>query len=268
MAAMRPPLTVRGPAAAALAATALVLLPGTAAADVTVAASHAASGARDVTITFRVTDDDPAVAVTRLEVFLPTVRPLLGVVPTAPTGWTARVGTAPPAAPLTVDGEPVAEIATTVTWDGGAVPADGYAVFPIDVDRLPDGAGPLRFRVVQTFAGGSTEEWSDLVPYGAPAPAHPALVLPYSTAAAAGAVEPAAAPHHHGDTADVTLPAGAPAVGRFVALTAIVGALVTAAATALGRRQRRLLAAVLPDEEHRDADGRPHAAVSRPGRGP
>ena len=79
--------------AVALAATALVLLPGTAAADVTVAASHAASGARDVTITFRVTDDDPAVAVTRLEVFLPTVRPLLGVVPTAPTGCTSASST-------------------------------------------------------------------------------------------------------------------------------------------------------------------------------
>jgi hypothetical protein len=28
----------------------------------------------------------------------------------------------------------------------------GYAVFPIDVDRLPDGAGPLRFHVIQTPA--------------------------------------------------------------------------------------------------------------------
>jgi len=243
---MRPPLTVRGPVAAALAATALVLLPGTAAADVTVAASHAASGARDVTITFRVTDDDPAVAVTRLEVFLPTVRPLLGVVPTAPTGWTARVGTAPPAAPLTVDGEPVAEIATTVTWDGGAVPADGYAVFPIDVDRLPDGAGPLRFHVIQRFADGTAVEWSDLVPYGAPAPQHPALVVPYSDTPLAppAAGDHAAAGHHGAPALDVALPAGPGSPWWTVGLAVAVGGLVTAGAVALGRRQRRRFAAL------------------------
>jgi periplasmic copper chaperone A len=243
MAAMRPPLTVPGPVATALAATALVLLPGTAAADVTVAASHAASGARDVTITFRVTDDDPAVAVTRLEVFLPTVRPLLGVVPTAPTGWTARVGTAPPAAPLTVDGEPVAEIATTVTWDGGAVPADGYAVFPIDVDRLPDGAGPLRFRVIQTSADGTTVEWSDLLPYGAPAPQHPALVVPYADAPPA---LPEVSGHHHGAGTEVLAVGGRSGSGWWtVALAGSAGALVAAGSVVLGRRQRRRFAALI-----------------------
>jgi uncharacterized protein YcnI len=258
---------LRGPAVVLAAAGAVVLLPGTAAADVTVAASRAEAAARDVTITFRVTNPDPSVSTTRLQVFLPAVHPLLGVRPTAPTGWTAHVDTAAPAAPLTVEGAPVPQIATAVTWEGGALDGAGYAVFPIDVDRLPDGAGPLRFHVVQTFAGGSTEEWSDLAPYGAPAPAHPALVVPYSAPAAAGTVEPAVAPHHHGDPPDVTLPAGG-AVGRFLALAAIVGALVVAGATALGRRQRRLLAAVLPEEEHRDADGRPGDRVSRPGRGP
>ena len=177
----------RGPAVAALAAAALVLLPGAAAADVTVAASRAEAGARDVTITFRVTNDDPAVPTTGLQVFLPTARPLLGVAPVAPTGWTARVGTATPTTPVTLDGAPVPEIAASVAWEGGTLQGDGYAVFPVDVDRLPDGAGPLRFRVIQTFADGSTVEWSDLVPYGAPAPEHPALVVPYSDTPAAPA---------------------------------------------------------------------------------
>ena len=79
---------------AATAAAALLLLPGTAAADVSVAASRAEPDARDVTITFRVTNADPAVPTTGLQVFLPTVRPLLGVRPAAPTGWRARVDTA------------------------------------------------------------------------------------------------------------------------------------------------------------------------------
>ena len=250
---------IRGPAVALCAAAGLALLPGTAAADVTVAASRAEAAARNVTITFRVTNPDPAASTTRLEVSLPTVHPLLGVRPVAPTGWTAQVRTAPPAAPLTVDGAPVTEIPTTVTWAGGTLAGGGYVVFPVDVDRLPDGAGPLRFRVVQTFASGATEEWSDLVPYGAPAPAHPALEVPYSASAP---LPPAPEGHHHGDAGDVVLPpARGGAAGRLVGLAAVAGALVAAATAALGRRQRRRIAAVLELDTAPAAvpDGRPAA---------
>jgi uncharacterized protein YcnI len=237
---------VRGGAVAVVVAlvvaTALALLPGTAAADVTVAASRAEAGARDVTITFRVTNADPAVPTTRLEVFLPTARPLLGVAPTAPRGWTARVTTVPPPTPLVTDDGPVAEIAAAVAWEGGTVTGTDYAVFPIDVDRLPDGAGPLRFRVVQTFADGTTVEWSDTVAAGAPVPAHPALVVPYGTA-------PAAAPagsghHHHGGAPDALPTSGAGSSGWIVWLVGALGAMVAAAAAALGHRQRRRLAAL------------------------
>jgi uncharacterized protein YcnI len=232
---MRP---IRAGAAATGVVAALVLLPGTAAADVTVAASRAEAGARDVTITFRVTNDDPAVPTTRLEVFLPTVRPLLGVAPTAPTGWTARVATTPPAVPLTVDGEPVPQIPTGVTWEGGTHAGPGYAVFPIDVDRLPDGAGPLRFRVIQTDARGGTVEWSDLVPYGAPAPQHPALVVPYSDTPA---LPPASSGHRH-EALDVPERTRSP---WWTAGLAVAGAgLIGAASATLGRRQRRRFAAV------------------------
>jgi len=249
MAVMPRPLRARGPAVAALAAAALVLLPGSAAADVGVAASRAESGARDVTITFRVTNDDPTVPTTGLEVFLPTARPLVGVAPVAPGGWTARVGTTVPTAPVPAPataGAPVSAIATSVTWEGGTLTGDGYAVFPIDVDRLPDGAGPLRFHVIQRFADGTAVEWSDLVPYGAPAPRHPALVVPYSdTPPAPAAVEGQPAGHHHGEPAlDVTLPAGPGSPWWTVGLAVGVGGLVTAGAAVLGRRQRRRFAAL------------------------
>jgi Domain of unkown function (DUF1775) len=218
-----------------------VLHPGAALADVTVAASRAEAGARNVTITFRVTNRDPAVPTIRLQVFLPTVRPLRGVRPSAATGWTAQVDLAPPTAAA-----PGSPIPTEVTWDAGTVTGTHSAVFPLDVDRLPDGAGPLRFRVVQTFADGTTEEWSDLVPYGAPAPAHPALEIPYSSTP--GAAEPADAAwaaggnHQHGDEAVILPPRGA-TVWAFLAVAATAGTAVGTAAGALGRRQARLLAA-------------------------
>jgi uncharacterized protein YcnI len=245
---------VRVPAVALSAAAAVALLPGTAAADVAVAASRAEAGARNVTITFRVTNPDPAVPTTRLEVSLPTVHPLLGIRPTPPTGWTAQVRTAAPTVPVTVDGAPVAEIPTTVTWAGGSLAGTGYAVFPIDVERLPDGAGPLRFRVVQTFASGATEEWSDLVPYGAPAPAHPALEVPYS---ASTPLPPEPAGHHHGDAPDVALPAARDGgSGWLVGLAATAAAVVAAGVTALGRRQRRRIATVLDAQRNGHARDR------------
>jgi uncharacterized protein YcnI len=254
------PAPARTSAVAALAAAAFVLLPGEAAADVTVAASVAEAGARDVTITFRVTNDDPAVPTTRLEVFLPTARPLLGVAPVAPTGWTAVVGRAVPATPVTIDGAPVPDVAASVTWDGGQLQGDGYAVFPVDVDRLPDGAGPLRFRVIQTFADGGTVEWSDLVPYGAPAPEHPSLVVPYRDTPAAPAVQDG---HHHGAPAlDVDVATGSP--WWTVGLGAVVAALVTTATVVLGRRQRRRFAQ-LPGDPVEDRVPDP---VSPPGSAP
>ena len=231
-----------------------MLLPGTAAADVTVAASRAESGARDVTITFRVTNDDPAVPTTGLQVFLPTARPLLGVAPVAPTGWTARVGTAAPTTPVTVDGAPVPEIATSVAWEGGTLTGDGYAVFPVDVDRLPDGAGPLRFRVIQTFADGTTVEWSDLVPYGAPAPQHPALVVPYSDTPAA-----AATPRPRGTTTAPRPSTSPPRRGRRGGRSGLgvgLGALVAAGSAVLGRRQRRRFAAHSVSRDQRRSEAR------------
>lgn len=210
-----------------------VVLVGTAAADVTVAASRAYPAARDVLITFRVTNPDPAVPTTRLQVFLPTVRPLRGVRPAAPNGWTARVA-------------PGGAVATSVTWEGGPLAGAGTGVFPLDVDRLPEGAGPLRFHVVQTFASGAVEEWSDLVPPGVPAPAHPDLEIAYGPApgdpAPVAPVDAAPVGHHHGD-GPVTLPddTGSGGVWAFLAVAGAGGTAVVTAAGALGRRQERAL---------------------------
>ena len=105
--------------------------------------------------------------------------------------------------------------------------------------------------MVQTFADGTTEEWSDLVPYSGPAPAHPALVVPYG----ASAPLPPGPAHHHGhDAADAADVAVTPAtVGAGVRLAALAGvglALVAAGSAALGRRQRRRLETL-----HRAATG-------------
>ncbi len=94
---------------------------------------------------------------------------------------------------------------------------------------------------------------SDLVPHGAPAPAHPALVVPYGVPAAPGAAAAPRAAHHHGgvgggvpDVAAAVSPsrAGGGSVAGSAGVVGVVATLVGVGATLLGRRQRRRLSAV------------------------
>jgi hypothetical protein len=205
---------------------ALVLSAGGAAADVTLSPDHTEAGARDVAVTFRVTNDDPADPVVALRVDLPTARPLVDPQPSAPPGWQ------------------VTTTAGGIEWKGGPVGAE-----PVDlvlrVGRMPDGAGPVRFRTTQTSSSGAVVEWSDLVVPGRPAPAHTALELPYGAPRQAA---PVGAHHDHGQAArDVAAdlpaaPAAATAawtVGVGVALAALVGLGIRE----LGKRQAARFAA-------------------------
>ena len=51
---------------------------------------------------------------------------------------------------------------TTVTFEGGAIPPDGFAQFLISF-QLPDQAGRYRFAAVQTYVDGKEVSWSELV---------------------------------------------------------------------------------------------------------
>jgi hypothetical protein len=125
---------------------------------------------------------------------------------------------------------------------------------------LPEGAGPLRFRVQQTYADGAVVEWSDAIPAGAPAPAHPSLLVPY-----ADAPLPPAAPeahHHGGGAADIAAlgPVDAGSVWRTLGLAGGVVALVAGGAAVLGRRsQRRFRRLVAPPGASASPAGDPDA---------
>lgn len=218
----------------------MVLGPGAAAADVIVEPDHVEPGARDVTLVVRMTPDDPTAPVARLQLLLPTGRPLVGVTAPALAGWTARLTTTRLDVPApSVDG-PVREAVSVIEWTATA-PEGGEAVaFPVHVDLMPDGAGPVRFRAVQTDVAGRTVEWSDIRTEGAPPPEHDALVLRLGSAAPPPVVV-GPHDHHHGGAADVALPAdpatggAAMTVGGLLVFAAAVGALTVA----LGRRQQR-----------------------------
>ena len=223
---------------------------GAAAADIVVEPDNVEPGARDVTLAVRMTPEVPGTPAVRLQLLLPTARPLVGVRAPAPPGWTVVHTTAvlDPPAP-SVDG-PVRVAVTAIDWTATAPQGDGPVVFAVHVDLMPDGAGPVRFRAVQTDAGGRAVEWSDIRTEGARPPAHGSLVVRLGAAP-----PPAAARDDHGgqhggqhgdDEAAAVLPgraspsAVAVAVGALLACVAAVAALVVV----LGRRQQRRFAAL------------------------
>ncbi len=215
---------------------------GTAVADLVVVPDQVDPAAREVTLTFRITEDDPAARPARLQVFLPTGRPLVGVRAPAPPGWSAELRVVELPAPAPSPDGPVQEIVTGIEWTATA-PAPPIVELPMLVDLMPDGAGPVRFRVLQTDATGRIQEWSNTWAEGAPPPAHDALQVRLGAPPPAP-VPPAGHGDHHGDGAAVAsaAPAG-PATPGAVTAT-IGGALLVAGGlaglvVALGRRQRQ-----------------------------
>ena len=215
---------------------------GTAAAGVVVDPDHVEPGARGVTLVFRMTHDDPAVRPVRLQVFLPVARPLVGVTAPAPPGWTARLTTVTLATPAPSVAGPVGEVVAAIEWNATARPTTDPVELPVLVDLMPDGAGPVRFRAVQTDEDGRTVEWSNTWADGAPPPAHDALVVRLGSAAPPPPVIGSHGDHHGNEAAAVGVPTGRAAAGSttatavlLVAFAAAVGALTVG----LGRRQHR-----------------------------
>ncbi len=237
-----------------LSLSALLLGAGSAAADVVVAPEQVDPAVRNVTLVFRVTDGSGP-RTTRLQVFLPTGRPLVGVEAPAQPGWTAQLTTTELAVPAPSPDGPVDRVVTAIDWTATAAPTADAVELPVRVGLMPDGAGPVRFRVVQTDAGGGTTEWADTWAEGAPKPAHDALLVRLG-AAAPPPVAVGTHGDHHGDESAIagaasagpaTPGAIAASIGGLALLAIAVGALVTS----LGRRQRRRFEAVSPHHRPR-----------------
>ncbi|GAA1856462.1 hypothetical protein GCM10009836_40860 [Pseudonocardia ailaonensis] len=206
----------------------LVGLAGAAAADVVLSPDHTEAGATDVTVTFRLKADDPGDPVVSLRAELPSARPLQQVRVPAPAGW--QVATTP---------GPSGELGT-VEWtasEGSAAGADPVDLV-LQVGRMPDGAGPVRFRLLQTTRSGATTAWTDIEPAGQAPPAHGDLLLPFGAPVAAA--PPVAGHDHDSGARNVTLmaPAGAAGITATVVAALLLAGLVAWVVWALGRWQR------------------------------
>jgi len=154
---MHKPLTV-----AALAAAIALSWASPAGAHVTVSPSTAAKGSY-ATLTFKVPNEKSTASTTSVEIDLPADHPMRSVSVQPKPGWTYQVD--PPEGP-----------ARKVVWSGGTVRPGEFDTFSISVGPLPQDAGSLAFKALQTYSDGDVVRWIE-PQEGQDEPQHPAPTI-------------------------------------------------------------------------------------------
>jgi uncharacterized protein YcnI len=154
-------------AAASAAATVVAVLgfAGAASAHVSVSPATATAGG-DVRIAFLVPTESDTASTVKVEVQVPTDKPIAGLATAPVPGWTVTTKTTGPTRLITW---------TADTPDAGIRPGQ-FQEFPVALEGLPD-TDRIVFKVLQTYSDGTVVRWIDETVAGQPEPEHPAPVL-------------------------------------------------------------------------------------------
>lgn len=173
------------PRAGALAALALAVTAGPAAAHVTVQPDTATAGSYTV-VDVRVPNETDDKDTTKVTLRLPAGFASVAYQPVP--GWTVAVKKEKLATPVQTDDGPITEGVSEVTWSGGKIPPGAFQDFPLSV-LMPDKApATLTFKALQTYSDGEVVRW-----IGAPTADEPAPTVKLEAAAAGEAGHGAAA---------------------------------------------------------------------------
>jgi periplasmic copper chaperone A len=159
--------------------------PGVASAHVTVSSAGAVQGGY-AKITFRVPNEKANAGTAKLEVVLPTDKPVVSVSTKPVNGWTAATEKTKLATPVKTDDGEITEAVSKITWTAApdAVIQPGqFQEFDVSLGPLPE-ADQMVFKALQTYSDGDIVRWID-EPGGATEAEHPAPVLKLTKAAAA-----------------------------------------------------------------------------------
>ena len=179
-----PRALARAAAGSALAAVLVLGSAAVASAHVRVVPEATAAGGWTV-LTFRVPNESPTSATTRVTVDLPTQTPLTSVSTQPVPGWTAAVERGDLPEPVEVDGATITQAPLSVTWtaDGAGIGDGEFQQFAISVGPLPAAGTDLVLPAHQEYADGEVVDW-DQVAEGDAEPEHPAPT--FTTTEAAG----------------------------------------------------------------------------------
>ncbi|WP_326723026.1 YcnI family protein [Streptomyces sp. NBC_00243] len=176
---------------AGLATAGVLAAAGAAFAHVTVHPESYAKGATDGVLTFRVPNEEDTASTTKVQVFLPTDHPVLGVLVTPEAGWTAQVTTTKLKTPVKTDDGTITDAVSEITWTGGRIRHGEYQDFNVAFGQLPDDVDQLTFKTLQTYSDGSVARWIEEAEKGGDEPENPAPVLTLTAKTAADSEEAA-----------------------------------------------------------------------------
>ncbi|MPY61589.1 YcnI family copper-binding membrane protein [Streptomyces spongiae] len=174
-------------AVAALSAATVLTAAGAASAHVTVHPESYAKGATDGVLAFRVPNEEDTADTTKVQVFLPTDHPVLGVLVHPQDGWTPKVTTTKLKTPVKTDDGTITEAVSEITWTGGKIGAGQYEDFDVAFGQLPDDTGRLTFKALQTYSDGKIVRWIEAAQSGGEEPEDPAPTLELTAKGAEGA---------------------------------------------------------------------------------
>jgi len=229
-------------AAAGVATILVVAVSAPAFAHVTTDPDSAPQGG-EITLGFRVPNEETNANVTQVEIDLPTDTPLLGVDTEPLPGWTAKVTYVNLNPPVQTDDGPVTQAVSQIIWTadtGGGTAPGQFQEFHVLVQALPGKANQVVFKALQTYSDGTIVRWIDPVVAGQAAPDHPTPILTLTPAN--DSTTPAATATGSGTTIDTSKLAKTSSVStaKTIGIIGIVlGALgLIAAIVALAMRPR------------------------------
>ncbi|MET9902695.1 YcnI family protein [Streptomyces sp. NPDC006446] len=170
---------------AALTTAGVLAAAGAAFAHVTVHPESYAKGATDGVLSFRVPNEEDTASTTKVQVFLPTDHPVLGVLVTPQAGWTAKVTTIKLKKPVKTDDGTISDAVSEITWTGGRIRHGEFQDFDVAFGQLPDDTDQLTFKTLQTYSDGKVARWIEEAKKGGDEPESPAPVLALTAKGAA-----------------------------------------------------------------------------------
>lgn len=219
----------RAAAVVVLSGVGVLAAAGVASAHVTVHPESYAKGATDGVLTFRVPNEEDTASTSKVQVFLPTDHPVLGVLVHPQDGWKPKVTTTKLRTPVKTDDGTITEAVSQITWTGGKIGAGEYEDFDVAFGQLPDNTGQLTFKTLQTYSDGKVARWIE-APSGGEEAENPAPTLKL-TEGGGEAPAPAAAKGGDTGTASTATADGSDGTARGLAVGGlVVGVLGLAAA--------------------------------------
>lgn len=109
-------------------------------------------------LTFRVPNEEGNASTTKVQVFLPTDHPVLGVLVHPQDGWTAQVTNTKLKKPIKTDDGTITDAVSEITFSGGKIAPGQYEDFNVAFGQLPDDTDGKVIRWIEEAHGGQEPE--------------------------------------------------------------------------------------------------------------